>query len=132
MNIGFDCQYVQKDNAKGVARKESKDKSAFVVVPRRDNQSAESSIKGISEIETCNSFCFISYSASPHLIFYPYLSLHEQNAKWHVLFFPPPHPLDTHTHKFNLYLVAFLFELKMPSMQCDTTSSYLRNAWTIH
>ncbi|KAG5150228.1 hypothetical protein JHK82_017109 [Glycine max] len=35
-------QYVQKDNAKGVARKESKDKSAFVVVPRRDNQSAES------------------------------------------------------------------------------------------
>ncbi|XP_040872722.1 regulator of nonsense transcripts UPF3 isoform X2 [Glycine max] len=45
-------KYVQKDNAKGVARKESKDKSAFVVVPRRDNQSAESSIKGISEIET--------------------------------------------------------------------------------
>ncbi|KAL3017879.1 hypothetical protein AAZX31_06G303100 [Glycine max] len=42
----------KKDNAKGVARKESKDKSAFVVVPRRDNQSAESSIKGISEIET--------------------------------------------------------------------------------
>ncbi|XP_040872724.1 regulator of nonsense transcripts UPF3 isoform X4 [Glycine max] len=35
-------KYVQKDNAKGVARKESKDKSAFVVVPRRDNQSAES------------------------------------------------------------------------------------------
>ncbi|KAK7401494.1 hypothetical protein VNO78_13024 [Psophocarpus tetragonolobus] len=45
-------KYVQKDNAKSVTRKESKDKSAFVVVPRREHQSAESSIKGISEIET--------------------------------------------------------------------------------
>ncbi|KAL2335796.1 hypothetical protein Fmac_010242 [Flemingia macrophylla] len=44
-------KYVQKDNSKSVTRKESKDKSAFIVVPRREDQSAESSIKGISEIE---------------------------------------------------------------------------------
>ena len=54
MKIGFDCQYVQKDNAKSANRKESKDKSAFIVVPRREDQSAASSIKGISEIENCN------------------------------------------------------------------------------
>ena len=117
MNIGFDCQYVQKDNAKGVARKESKDKSAFVVVPRRDNQSAESSIKGISEIETCNSFCFISYSASPHLMFYYQLSLHEQNAKWH--FRPPPTPPK------KSCIVASIFELKMPGMWCNMTSAFV-------
>ncbi|TKY49946.1 Regulator of nonsense transcripts UPF3 [Spatholobus suberectus] len=45
-------KYVQKDNAKTATRRESKDKSAFIVVPRREDQSAESSIKGISEIET--------------------------------------------------------------------------------
>ncbi|XP_027345446.1 regulator of nonsense transcripts UPF3-like [Abrus precatorius] len=45
-------KYVQKDNAKSANRKESKDKSAFIVVPRREDQSATSSIKGISEIET--------------------------------------------------------------------------------
>jgi len=56
LKIGLDyCQYVQKDNAKSAARKESKDKSAFVVVPRREDLSAESSMKGISEIEACNS-----------------------------------------------------------------------------
>jgi len=56
MKIGFDCQYVQKDNAKSATRKESKNMSAFIVVPRRDDQFAESSIKGISDIKTCNSF----------------------------------------------------------------------------
>lgn len=56
MNVGFDCQYVQKDNAKTATRKESKDKSTFIVVPQCQDQSAESSIKGISEIETCNSY----------------------------------------------------------------------------
>ncbi|XP_068498692.1 regulator of nonsense transcripts UPF3 isoform X2 [Phaseolus vulgaris] len=35
-------KYVQKDNAKSAARKESKDKSAFIVVPRREDLSAES------------------------------------------------------------------------------------------
>ncbi|KAG5036325.1 hypothetical protein JHK87_011235 [Glycine soja] len=35
-------QYVQKDNAKSATRKESKNKSAFIVVPRRDDQFAES------------------------------------------------------------------------------------------
>jgi len=56
LKIGFDyCQYVQKDNAKSAARKESKDKSSFIVVPRREDLSAESSMKGISEIEACNS-----------------------------------------------------------------------------
>ncbi|KAK7322382.1 hypothetical protein VNO77_25761 [Canavalia gladiata] len=45
-------KYVQKDNAKSANRKESKDKSAFIVVPRREDQSGASSIKGISEIET--------------------------------------------------------------------------------
>lgn len=49
-------KYVQKDNAKTATRKESKDKSTFFVVPQRQDQSAESSIKGISEIETCNSY----------------------------------------------------------------------------
>ncbi|RZC18391.1 Regulator of nonsense transcripts UPF3 isoform A [Glycine soja] len=45
-------KYVQKDNAKSATRKESKNKSAFIVVPRRDDQFAESSIKGISDIKT--------------------------------------------------------------------------------
>ncbi|KAL4375772.1 hypothetical protein HN51_009776 [Arachis hypogaea] len=45
-------KYVQKDNAKDATRKESKDKSAFTVVPRREDQSATSNIKGISELET--------------------------------------------------------------------------------
>ncbi|KAL9321557.1 hypothetical protein ACSQ67_009610 [Phaseolus vulgaris] len=49
--LPFGCSYVQKDNAKSAARKESKDKSAFIVVPRREDLSAESSMKGISEIE---------------------------------------------------------------------------------
>ncbi|WVY99810.1 hypothetical protein V8G54_025880 [Vigna mungo] len=35
-------KYVQKDNAKSAARKESKDKSSFIVVPRREDLSAES------------------------------------------------------------------------------------------
>ncbi|XP_061369123.1 regulator of nonsense transcripts UPF3 [Gastrolobium bilobum] len=46
-------KYIQKDNAKGANRKESKDKSTFIVVPRREDQSAASSVKGFSEIETC-------------------------------------------------------------------------------
>ncbi|KAL1292479.1 hypothetical protein AAHE18_19G000100 [Arachis hypogaea] len=45
-------KYVQKDNVKDATRKESKDKSAFTVVPRREDQSAASNIKGISELET--------------------------------------------------------------------------------
>ncbi|WJX36387.1 hypothetical protein P8452_24270 [Trifolium repens] len=45
-------KYVQKDNVKNANRKDSKDKSAFTVVPRREDQSAESSIKGISEIDS--------------------------------------------------------------------------------
>ncbi|KAL2658016.1 hypothetical protein AAZV13_04G212800 [Glycine max] len=45
-------KYVQKDNAKSATRKESKNMSAFIVVPRRDDQFAESSIKGISDIKT--------------------------------------------------------------------------------
>ncbi|KAI5440351.1 regulator of nonsense transcripts UPF3 isoform X1 [Lathyrus oleraceus] len=45
-------RYVQKDNVKNVNRKDSKDKSAFTVVPRHEDQSAESSIKGIYEIES--------------------------------------------------------------------------------
>ncbi|CAJ1958467.1 unnamed protein product [Sphenostylis stenocarpa] len=44
-------KYVQKDNAKSAARRESKDKSAFIVVPQREDLSAESSMKGISEFE---------------------------------------------------------------------------------
>ncbi|XP_047177606.1 regulator of nonsense transcripts UPF3-like [Vigna umbellata] len=44
-------KYVQKDNAKSAVRRESKDKSSFIVVPRREDLSAESSMKGISEIE---------------------------------------------------------------------------------
>ncbi|RDY14462.1 Regulator of nonsense transcripts UPF3 [Mucuna pruriens] len=35
-------KYVQKDNAKTATRKELKDKSAFIMVPRREDQSAES------------------------------------------------------------------------------------------
>ncbi|KAH1255955.1 Regulator of nonsense transcripts UPF3 [Glycine max] len=35
-------KYVQKDNAKSATRKESKNMSAFIVVPRRDDQFAES------------------------------------------------------------------------------------------
>ncbi|WJX30381.1 hypothetical protein P8452_18927 [Trifolium repens] len=45
-------KYVQKDNVKNANRKDSKDKSAFTVVPRREDQSAESSIKGIYEIDS--------------------------------------------------------------------------------
>lgn len=52
MKIDFCRQYVQKDNAKNANRRESKDKSAFVAVPRREDQSSESSLKGISEIES--------------------------------------------------------------------------------
>ncbi|KAK7263308.1 hypothetical protein RJT34_30896 [Clitoria ternatea] len=44
--------YVRKDNAKSGTRKELKDKSPFIVVARREDQTAASSIKGISEIET--------------------------------------------------------------------------------
>lgn len=55
MKISFGFQYVQKDNVKNVNRKDSKDKSAFTVVPRHEDQSAESSIKGIYEIESCKS-----------------------------------------------------------------------------
>ncbi|XP_017425445.1 regulator of nonsense transcripts UPF3 isoform X2 [Vigna angularis] len=35
-------KYVQKDNAKSAVRRESKDKSSFIVVPRREDLSAES------------------------------------------------------------------------------------------
>ncbi|KAK7271387.1 hypothetical protein RJT34_27239 [Clitoria ternatea] len=45
-------KYVRKDNAKSGTRKELKDKSPFIVVARREDQTAASSIKGISEIET--------------------------------------------------------------------------------
>ncbi|MED6132737.1 hypothetical protein PIB30_021561 [Stylosanthes scabra] len=49
-------RYVQKDNAKGSTRKESKDKSAFVVVPQQEDHSAALNIKGISELETLHGF----------------------------------------------------------------------------
>lgn len=45
------CQYVQKDNAKSTNRK---DKSAFIVVSRREDQPSASSSKGISETEAGN------------------------------------------------------------------------------
>lgn len=55
MKISFGCQYVQKDNVKNANRKDSKDKSAFTVVPRREDHSSESSIKGVYEIDSCKS-----------------------------------------------------------------------------
>ncbi|XP_004499563.1 regulator of nonsense transcripts UPF3 [Cicer arietinum] len=45
-------KYVQKENVKNANRKDSKDKLAFNVVPRREDQSAESSTKGSYEIES--------------------------------------------------------------------------------
>ncbi|XP_024635574.1 regulator of nonsense transcripts UPF3 isoform X1 [Medicago truncatula] len=45
-------KYVQKDNVKNANRKDSKDKSAFTVVPRREDHSSESSIKGVYEIDS--------------------------------------------------------------------------------